>query len=96
MGQKTVPAMKNRKDFLKRLYESDKYKQALSRARNDEERRAVVGLLTEFVGNFADVLGPIIDRAQKDPAFAYKLGQAVVERQQVVTDNEPAVTGSME
>ena len=88
----TVP--RNRKDFLKRLYENEKYKQALARARTPEERRLVAAMVTEFVGGWADILAPIIDQAQKDPAFAERLGRAVNEKRGVVTGSEPAASGS--
>lgn len=84
----------NKHDFLRRLYESDKYKQTMSRARTDGERKAIAGLVTEFVGGFAEILAPIIDRAQHDSVFAGQLGRAVVERQGVVTGGQPASSGS--
>ncbi len=86
---------RNRKDFLKQLYENDKYKQALTRARTPEERRMVASLVTEFVGGWAEILAPIIDQAQKDPAFAERLGRAVNEQRGVVTGSEPASSGSV-
>jgi hypothetical protein len=86
---------RTKQDFLKRLYESDRYKQALAAARTPEERARLAGLVTEFVGSFADVLAPLIDRAQRDPAFAQQLGRAVMERQRVVTSSGPARSGSV-
>ena len=94
MAKKVMSAPRNKKEFLKKLYESDKYKNALSRARTDEERRALAGLASEFVAGFADILGPIIERASRDPVFAEQLGRAVVERQGVVTDSAPVTSGS--
>lgn len=86
--------LKSRQDFLRRLYESPGYRHALAQARSDEERKAVAAFVTEFVGSFADVLGPLIDRASRDPAFAAQLGQAVAERRPVVTGTVTAASGS--
>jgi hypothetical protein len=80
-------------DFTKRLHESPKYKRALELARNDDERRRIATLTNRFVESFAEILAPVIDRAKNDPEFAQQLGQALKERQSVVT-SEPATSGS--
>lgn len=88
--------MRNRAEFLKRLHESDKFKDAMGRARTDEERQKVQAAVDAFVGSFADVLGPLIERAQSDPEFAQQLGRVLAERQQVVTTSDPPKSGSAE
>lgn len=90
MGHK----MTSRADFLRRLHESQEYRNALAQARTEGERKAVAAFVGEFVGGFADVLGPLIERASRDPVFAAQLGQAVAERRSVVTAAAPEVSGS--
>jgi len=92
---KATSIPRSRKDFLRQLYENDKYKEALAKARTPEERRMIAATVTEFVGSWADILAPIIDQAQKDPAFRERLGRAVNERRGVVTGSEPASSGSL-
>lgn len=91
---KATSLPRSRKDFLRRLYENEKYKQALAQARTPAERRLVAALVTDFVGGWADILAPIIDQAQRDPAFAERLGRAVNGQRGVVTGSEPAPSGS--
>ncbi len=86
--------MTNRADFLRRLHESPEYRAALSHAGSEAERKAIVAFVNEFVGSFADVLGPLIERASLDPVFASKLGQAVAERRPVVTSTASSTSGS--
>lgn len=88
--------MKTRAEFLRSLRESAGYKHALSRATSDAERRAIDGFVSQFVCGFADVLAPLISRAESDPGFAAQLGQALITHQQVVTETIHAVTGSSE
>jgi hypothetical protein len=85
--------MRNRAEFIKRLHEDPKFKHALASVKTDAERKAIAHTVEEFVGSFGDVLGPILDRAQNDPEFARQLGQALNERQGVVT-TEPVKSGS--
>jgi hypothetical protein len=87
--------MKTREDFIKRLREDPSYREALGRARNAEERKAISRLVEEFVGNFAEVLAPAIAQAESDPDFAAKLGRALVEKQDVLSKQSQApVSGS--
>lgn len=88
--------MKNRDDFMKRLHDADRFKQALATARTDAEREAIKSLVEEFVGGFADVLGPLIVRAEKDPAFARQLGMALIEGKDVLSNETPNTSGSIE
>lgn len=88
--------MKDRDSFLKRLHENEKYKAALAMARTDAEKQAIRTLAESFVSSFADVLGPLIDKSQHDPLFAERLGQALVERKNVVTSTEPEHSGSID
>lgn len=87
--------MRNRSDFIKRLHEADRFKQAMAAARSDAERAAIKKLVEEFVGGFADVLGPMIDRAEKDPAFAQQLGRVLAEGKGVLSTSESATSGSV-
>jgi len=86
--------MKNRQDFIKHLRQSDKFKAALSAARTPEERAQVKALTEEFVGGFADVLGPIIERAQNDPEFAQQLGRSLAGQQIVLSTSDSVISGS--
>jgi hypothetical protein len=88
--------MRNRDEFLKRLHESDKFKEAMAKARTDEERTKVQAAVDAFVVSFADVLGPLIERARSDTEFVRQLGQAVVERQQVLITSDPLKSGSID
>lgn len=86
--------MKTRADFLKRLHEDEAYKGALAGARSDAERARVAQVVEGFVGSFADILGPLIVRAQQDPEFAKQLAKALSEGQRVVT-GEQSTSGSI-
>lgn len=86
--------MQTRLEFLQRLRNSEKYARALRSARTDAERAAIAATVEEFVGGFAEILGPLIVRAKNDPEFAQQLNQALFERQHVVTD-VPATSGSL-
>jgi len=92
MPEQLLP--RSRKEFLRRLYESEAYKRAIAGARNEVERRRIAATVTELVTAAADLLVPAIDRVQRDPAFAEQLGRAVVEKLPVVTSNGPAASGS--
>jgi len=87
--------MSGREDFIKRLREHPKYREALGRARNAAERKAISSVVEEFIGNFGEVLGPAMDMAQADPTFAPKLAKAIKERQDVVSQqSQTPVSGS--
>jgi hypothetical protein len=86
--------MRNRSDFMKRLHEADRFKQALAAARTDAERDAIKSLVEGFVGGFADVLAPMIARAEQDPEFARQLGRALVEGKDVLSNSAPVTSGS--
>lgn len=88
--------MRNRNDFMKRLHEAERFKQALATARTDAEREAIKTFVEEFVGRFANVLAPMIDRAEKDPDFARQLGKALVEGKGVLSTSELVTSGSTE
>ena len=87
--------MRTKEDFIKRLREDGLYKDALSKAKNDKERAEVSRLVEGMVGQFAELLGPIIARAESDPVFVEELKRALVEGEQVVNDSEPATSGSL-
>lgn len=84
--------MKNREDFLKRLREDPAYREALGRAKNAAERKFIQKVVEDFVGPFADILGPAIEQAESDPEFAAKLGQALVEKQSVLSQQSQTPT----
>jgi hypothetical protein len=86
--------MHTRLEFLQRLRSSEKYALALKSARTDAERAAIAATVEEFVGSFAEVLGPLIARSQSDPEFARQLNEVLNERQHVVTGG-PTTSGSM-
>lgn len=86
--------MRKRSDFIDRLHQSEKFKHALAQARDENERKAIQAATEQFVATFADILGPMIERAEQDPDFARQLGQALVEGQNVVTTSDPAKSGS--
>ncbi len=85
--------MQNRDDFLKRLREDPRYKEAIAKARTPAEKQKIVNLVEGFVGSFGEILGPLIERSKIDPEFAQQLGQALSGRQDVVT-TEPVSSGS--
>jgi len=84
--------MKTRDEFLKRLREDPAYREALGRAQNAGERKTIQKLVEGFVAPFADILGPAIERAENDPEFAAKLGQALVEKQSVLSNQSQTPT----
>jgi len=86
--------MKNRKEFIERLHADPKYQEALAAARTDAERQQVAGMVEAFVGSFADILGPLIERAESDPIFAEQLGRSLIEQRDVVSTSDPATSGS--
>jgi hypothetical protein len=87
--------MSAREDFIKRLREHPQYREALGRARNAAERKAIASIVEGFFLPAADILGPAIEQAQKDPAFAAKLGRALLEKQSVLTpQSQTPVSGS--
>jgi len=88
--------MSEKIDFIKRLREHPKYREALGRARNAAERKAISNIIEGMVGDFATVLGPAIDMAQTDPEFGAKLTRALKERNDVVSKQSPTtVSGSI-
>lgn len=88
--------MRKREDFIQRLHENAKFKHALEQARTEEERKAIAAATEKFVATFADILGPLIERAEQDPLFAEQLGRALSENQHVVTSSDPPKSGSTE
>ena len=81
-------------DFTKELHDNPKYKRAMELARTDEERKKIAVITNAFVDSFAGILAPIIEQAKEDPEFARKLGQALKDKQHVVT-SEPPKSGSI-
>ena len=81
--------MRSRQDFIKMLRSSPNYRAALGKARNSEERKLVSAVVEEFVGNFGELLGPLIERAQQDPAFAQQLGKALINDNDVLSTDGP-------
>ena len=86
--------MKTRAEFLKRLRESPGYREVMGRARNAEERKKLAAAAEQFIAPFADLLGPLIARAEADPEFAKQLGRDLVEGKGVLSTSEPEVSGS--
>jgi hypothetical protein len=85
--------MKSKSDFVRRLHEDKKYQAALKSARTDAERQRIATMVESFVGSYGEILGPLIERAKKDPAFAQQLSRALIDGQRVVT-SEPVTSGS--
>jgi len=86
--------MKTRKDFIDGLHENEQFKRAMSMARTPAEKKMVADMVEGFVAGFADVLGPLIARAENDPVFAEQLGRSIIANKDVVSSNEPATSGS--
>lgn len=85
--------MRTKSDFIKRLRQSPTFKAALAAAKTPEEKATVAAAAEEFVSSFAEILAPLIERAQNDPEFAAQLGRQLAEQHGVVT-SEPAKSGS--
>jgi hypothetical protein len=72
-------------ELLKNVHANPLYQAALRSARSDAERQRIVQLVEGFVGDIAETLEPMIERARADSEFAQQLGQALVGQQRVVT-----------
>lgn len=87
-------------DLIKRLHESSKFQQALKLARSPVERASVAAAAEQFVSAFSHVLSPLVEKAKNDPKFADQLVEQLARRlkegQELVTTNEPEVTGSVD
>jgi hypothetical protein len=83
-----------KEDFLKTLRNDPLYQSALKSAKTDEERKRVIAITEDFVGQFADVLGPLINRAENDPVFREQMKRSLVEDEGVITDVESVASGS--
>ncbi len=83
-----------RDEFIKRLREDPRYRAALGRARNAEERKNISTVVEGFVGSFGDILGPAIEQARNDPKFATKLAKALKEREGVLSKSQQETSGS--
>jgi hypothetical protein len=81
-------------DFVKRLREDPQYRASLGRARNPAERKIIATLVEGLVGGIGDILGPAIEKARNDPTFAAKLARALSEGKDVLSNSEPAPSGS--
>lgn len=86
--------MKTKEDFINRLREDGLYKDALSKAKDDKERDEVARVVEGMVSKFAELLCPIISRAETDPIFVEQLKKAIVDGEQVVNSNDP-MSGSL-
>lgn len=86
--------MRRKEDFIDRLHNADKFKAALAAARSEAERRMVKALVEEFVTSFAEVLAPLIDKAQTDPKFAQQLGRSISENSDVLSTSNSVISGS--
>lgn len=86
--------MKTREDVLKQLRSDPLYKSALKAAKTDEERRRIIATTEAFVGQFADALLPIINKAESDPLFREQLQRSLVSGEDVVSQVEPVPSGS--
>jgi uncharacterized protein YjgD (DUF1641 family) len=57
-----------KEDFLKQLRSNEVFKELLSRASNDAERRAIKAYTEDFMVNFvSNVLDPVTKVLEKDP-----------------------------
>lgn len=86
--------MKDRDSLLKALRENPRYRTALGNARNAAERKAIASLVEDLVGSVGDIIGPAMERAKTDPAFAARLARALVEGKDVLSNIEPTSSGS--
>jgi len=86
--------MADRTDFVKRLRENPKYREALGRARNAAERKAISDTVEGIIRSFGDIMGPAIDQAQSDPEFAAKLARALQEHKDVLNRSQQPTSGS--
>lgn len=86
--------MRTKEDFIKRLRSDPLYQSALKAAKTDEERRRIIATTEAFVGQFAGVLAPLIQRAEVDPAFRVQLQRSLVMGKEVVSQVEPVPSGS--
>jgi hypothetical protein len=66
----------------------------LGAARTDKERQAIIAIVEGFVGDAGAILGPAIEQAKKDPQFAARLGRALLDGKDVLSNSEPATSGS--
>lgn len=86
--------MRSKEDFLKRLRSDPLFQSALKAAKTPEERRRVIAITEAFVGQFAEVLAPMIQKAESDPSYRDLLRRSLVAGEEVVTDQETAASGS--
>lgn len=86
--------MKTREDVIKQLRADPLYKSALKAAKTPEERRRIIATTESFVGQFADALLPLIQRASTDPLFREQLQRSLVANEDVVSLAEPDRSGS--
>ena len=86
--------MKSREDFLKKLRSDPLYQNALKAAKTPEEKKRIIATTEAFVSQFADVLAPLIQRAETDPLFREQMQRSIAEGDAVVTDVELETSGS--
>jgi len=75
----------NKEEFLKQFQQNENYKRALKEARDDAERKKLIAFGNDFVGSFAEILIPLLERAKNDGKFAEQLAKAINEKQTVLT-----------
>jgi hypothetical protein len=80
--------MKNKKEFIDRLRDDSFYKHALSKAKDENERKAISTFVEGFVGDLADILTPIISQAESDPSFIDKFKRALEGNEDVLSVTE--------
>jgi hypothetical protein len=83
-----------KEDFIKQLRSDPLYQSALKSAKTDAERKHVIEVTEGFVEQFAAVLGPLIEKVEKDPAFAEQLRRSIATGEEIVSDVDPDVSGS--
>jgi len=86
--------MADNNDFIDRLREDPMYQAALAKARTPAERQLITTLVENLVGGIGGVLGPVIERAKRDPEFARQLNKAISEDKDVLTASTAALSGS--
>ena len=85
---------KTREEFLRQLYESERYRHALASARSEEERRMIATFVTDLVGNMADIVCPIAASAMADGSVIEALEASASQSQSVVNVAGRSTSGS--
>lgn len=83
-----------KEDLIKQLRNDPLYQSALKSAKTDTERKHIIAVTEGFVEQFAVVLGPLFEKVEHDPSFAERLRRSLATGEEIVSDVEPAVSGS--